>query len=218
MKFPVILVSVAVLLLALGCTGDRRRGSSGSRGGDPTGASQPRPGAGTPICSNTCEWAQNGICEDGATGSTSARCERGTDCADCGTRYDSTTAGESSGSADEDAGIIPPAPAGCECDYYAGECECDCDPDCADVSGSSGSTGTRGFADSCDCLDDVTGGYCASNDCADGLECFRLEGWDFCTTPCSSMDVGSYDVCPSGGVCSEVEVLPSVPYDVCTPT
>jgi hypothetical protein len=126
MNLRVILVVVAVVLLTLGCKGDRRRGSSGSRGGDPSGATTPRPGAGIPVCSNSCESAENGICEDGATGSTSGTCERGTDCGDCGTRYD-TSRSESDGSSDREA-----PPVDCECDSYEGECECDCDPDCDD--------------------------------------------------------------------------------------
>ena len=37
-------------------------------------------------CANTCTWPRNGICEDGGLDSTSADCEYGSDCADCGWR------------------------------------------------------------------------------------------------------------------------------------
>ncbi|MGE0789294.1 MAG: DUF418 domain-containing protein [Sandaracinaceae bacterium] len=39
-----------------------------------------------PGCSNTCESAYDGECDDGAEGSLYDVCERGTDCADCGAR------------------------------------------------------------------------------------------------------------------------------------
>ena len=38
------------------------------------------------VCSNTCEYANDGICDDGALGSFYDVCDYGTDCADCGVR------------------------------------------------------------------------------------------------------------------------------------
>lgn len=215
MKLRVILVVVAVALLTLGCKGDRRRGSSGSRGGDPSG-STPRPGSGTPICSNTCERAENGICEDGAIGSMSSACERGTDCSDCGTRYDSTSSGDGEG--DGPAPTTRDASTSCECDYYEWECEdCHCDPDCEDRGGSTHDAGggTAGFGDECECFD--TGeGFCGSSSCGGDLECFAAGGYGICTTPCSSFDVGLYEVCPSGGQCQELALEES--WYLCVPS
>lgn len=37
-------------------------------------------------CSNTCQWANDGVCDDGGSGSTYNLCDLGTDCADCGAR------------------------------------------------------------------------------------------------------------------------------------
>jgi hypothetical protein len=42
----------------------------------------------TELCTNTCDWSGDGECDDGGTGSTFAICEYGTDCDDCGTRYE----------------------------------------------------------------------------------------------------------------------------------
>lgn len=40
----------------------------------------------TSMCTDTCFWPNNGLCDDGGPGSASARCALGTDCTDCGTR------------------------------------------------------------------------------------------------------------------------------------
>ncbi len=37
-------------------------------------------------CSNTCDWAFDGVCDDGAIGSETDACGYATDCADCGER------------------------------------------------------------------------------------------------------------------------------------
>ena len=37
-------------------------------------------------CSNTCEWAGDGACDDGGPGSSFSVCDYGTDCDDCGAR------------------------------------------------------------------------------------------------------------------------------------
>lgn len=44
--------------------------------------SSPPPG----LCTNTCEYASDGMCQDGSTGSVSVACALGTDCEDCGNR------------------------------------------------------------------------------------------------------------------------------------
>src|SRR6056297_2846243 len=40
------------------------------------------------LCSNTCEFASDGDCDDGGPSSDFNLCELGTDCADCGARSD----------------------------------------------------------------------------------------------------------------------------------
>lgn len=57
----------------------------GTRSG---GSSAPSPPAGvsTGNCTNTCEFARDGICDDGGPGSEFSDCTLGTDCDDCGSR------------------------------------------------------------------------------------------------------------------------------------
>ena len=52
------------------------------------------------ICTNECEYAHDGDCDDGGPGSDYSLCEYGTDCADCGPRpADREEAGDSDGAA-----------------------------------------------------------------------------------------------------------------------
>jgi len=199
MKKPAIFAFLAVVLLASACQGDRRRGSSGSRGGDGSA----RPGAGAPICSDTCETQNDGVCDDGATGSDNEWCAHGTDCMDCGTRYVSSSSSD--------------PVEGCECDIYEGECnaDCSCDPDCDRSSGGSGSGSAGDFGDPCACSSSDAEGWCSSSDCGDGLTCFGLYGSGYCTTPCSY--VGEYEECPPGGQCQEL-ALELGTYLLCGPT
>ena len=44
-----------------------------------------------PICSNTCKHANDGVCDDGGTGSQYSVCGYGTDCTDCGCRSERPT-------------------------------------------------------------------------------------------------------------------------------
>ena len=37
-------------------------------------------------CSNTCEYRNDGACDDGGEGASYAQCELATDCTDCGVR------------------------------------------------------------------------------------------------------------------------------------
>jgi hypothetical protein len=39
-----------------------------------------------PGCSNTCQYAKDGVCDDGGPGAVYSLCPCGTDCSDCGTR------------------------------------------------------------------------------------------------------------------------------------
>ncbi len=44
-------------------------------------------------CRDTCEFANDGTCDDGGSGSESNLCESGTDCSDCGPRHDTNDTG-----------------------------------------------------------------------------------------------------------------------------
>lgn len=202
MKFRLIFTSLFVVLLASACYGDRRRGSSGSRGGDPGGT--PRPGAGTPLCTNGCETANDGFCDDGAAESENEWCDLGTDCNDCGTRYTTSD-------------TRPPSTPSCECDYYTDECDgdCACDPDCD----RSPAPTSGGFGDPCECATSSDSGFCYSSDCGSDLECFGISGGGLCTTPCSEFDVGLYEVCPPGGQCQSIDISrDGMPEYLCAPT
>lgn len=58
--------------------------------------------SGFPGCSDDCFYANNLVCDDGARGSSSARCAYGTDCSDCGVRALGT--GGSAGTGGTEAG------------------------------------------------------------------------------------------------------------------
>jgi len=56
--------------------------------GVPTPTPVPTPAAATPyICSNTCMYPSDNLCDDGGAASAYNICATGTDCADCGMRY-----------------------------------------------------------------------------------------------------------------------------------
>ena len=57
--------------------GVRRAGEGGGPG--------PQPG-GQELCTDTCQWAGDGECDDGGVGAMYAECDLGTDCTDCGPR------------------------------------------------------------------------------------------------------------------------------------
>ena len=38
------------------------------------------------LCNNSCEWANDGVCDDGGPGARYDVCDLGTDCSDCDTR------------------------------------------------------------------------------------------------------------------------------------
>jgi hypothetical protein len=191
-----LILALLAMVLLIACHSGRR-GASGARSGDPGGSSRP---SGTPVCSNDCETATDGFCDDGGSGAESDRCELGTDCSDCGTRYVSDGA--------------PRSGSGCSCDTYAGECECDCDPDCDVVTPPS----TAGqFGDSCECYTPDATGFCESSGCDSSLYCFGYMGYGVCTVPCSEFDVGYSDVCPPGGQCQSGEFDGEIWY-LCAPT
>ena len=73
-----LLGSIAVLALLL-------LPSSGSAQDDPLNVGE--------LCTNTCNWAGDGECDDGGVGSQYRVCSFGSDCADCGSRNESQRRG-----------------------------------------------------------------------------------------------------------------------------
>ena len=74
-------IPCAVLGYAAGLSGSSASGATGSS----SGRAQPSPSSGG-SCSNTCNSANDGECDDGGPRSQYAVCALGTDCADCGAR------------------------------------------------------------------------------------------------------------------------------------
>jgi hypothetical protein len=70
-----------VLSTVTGC-GGRDRGTTGPGPTADGGASGSSDAGG--LCTNTCEYANDGECDDGSPGAAYSLCELGTDCNDCG--------------------------------------------------------------------------------------------------------------------------------------
>ena len=79
--------------------------TSSSGGSSSGGSSSGGSSSGGGICTNTCQYANDGVCDDGGPGSTYNVCTYGTDCNDCGIRYGtSSSGGSSSGSSSSSGG------------------------------------------------------------------------------------------------------------------
>jgi len=50
------------------------------------GDAVPPGGQAQALCSNACQWAYDGECDDGGEGRYSSECQYGSDCGDCGPR------------------------------------------------------------------------------------------------------------------------------------
>ena len=62
---------------------------------DQGGGSRREPdGDGQELCSNSCYWADDGVCDDGGHGAEYVECDLGTDCNDCGPRYNDGGSGD----------------------------------------------------------------------------------------------------------------------------
>ena len=48
------------------------------------------------LCSNSCYWANDGVCDDGGHGAEYVECDLGSDCNDCGPRYGDGSGGQDS--------------------------------------------------------------------------------------------------------------------------
>lgn len=135
------------------------------------------------LCSNTCQFAGDGECDDGDPGSETSFCDRGTDCLDCGPRGAS-----GSGSIGTDAGEVDD----CPCDMTFAECDqgCGCDPIC-DLP-------PRGAACVCDVEYCAGGGVCQPSDaCVDNI----------CRKRC--LPRNDSEDCPEGTFCIDRGILRS---------
>jgi hypothetical protein len=117
------------------------------------------------LCTNTCDWARDGDCDDGGPSSDYNLCELGTDCADCGVRR-------------------VPASGG-----FAGY-----SPDAApDAVGSGGDTGTARectFNSSCPSRHVCRSGRCVRVECTSNSHC---SGCQRCSdNVCRSCGSGPY--------------------------
>jgi cysteine-rich repeat protein len=101
------------------------------------------------LCSDVCQFANNGICDDGGPGATSDICPLGEDCSDCGPRDESAVCGD---------GVKSPAEA---CDDGNNDPDDYCSPDCRTVTGRCGD-GVMQRNEECDDGNDVGGDGCSS--------------------------------------------------------
>ncbi|MEW5850614.1 MAG: hypothetical protein AB2A00_17645 [Myxococcota bacterium] len=76
------------------CAGTSSSSSSSSSSGGSSGG----------LCTNTCQWHNDGECDDGGEGAQTESCEFGTDCADCGPRPGGSTSSSSSSSSSSGGG------------------------------------------------------------------------------------------------------------------
>src|SRR5690554_5642038 len=75
--------------LGIGSSSSSSSGGSSSGGSSSGGSSSSSSGG--PLCTNTCAYAFDGVCDDGGPGSAYSVCDYGSDCADCGPRYGSSS-------------------------------------------------------------------------------------------------------------------------------
>ena len=94
----------------------------------------------TELCTETCSGANNGLCEDGGSYSTSDTCDLGSDCADCGSRIDGDMDGfdEYADCDDGDATINPLAED--VCNGFDDDCDGDIDEDIDSTEPNSASS------------------------------------------------------------------------------
>ena len=81
-----MLTFVLLLLQLSGTVGLPEQASTAAAAAQGMSARGRRELFGTTYCSNTCNWAADGECDDGGPGAWYSACTLGTDCYDCGTR------------------------------------------------------------------------------------------------------------------------------------
>jgi hypothetical protein len=210
--------TLCLVFLLAACSGSSEGDDVGDDGDDGPGQ----------LCSDSCQYAGDGECDDGGPGAAYDVCAYGTDCADCGPR--------------------DPIGPGCTCDTGAScQAGCVCDPDC----------GGQPIGSPCSCGPDVAycsdtscatnycfwgggiEGYCSQEcgSCPAGFECRELVGvgnWCFklptvapcgsCTdsSDCEAFDQGGFGVeaacfagrcrmrcTPGSGACNCIAGTPS---------
>jgi hypothetical protein len=154
---------------------NRDHDPSGQGGGGGSG------GAGVPLlCGDTCQWAADGVCDDGGPGAAYLDCEYGSDCTDCGPRPDdgsSTTTVTVGGSTTVTVGSGPSTTSGGpECAGIGDDCttHSDCCPGDSLLLCANESTGSH-----C-CV--ASGAACSSDsECCEGYSCvLGSNGYDIC--------------------------------------
>ena len=150
-------------------------------------------------CNDTCNFSDDGDCDDGGPDSDYSVCDFGTDCTDCGRRDPADcvpTCESEEGTAyacgsDGCFDVCGTCPDGQACNFER-QCE-DCEPDCSDGEGGTvecGDDGCGGTCGECGANEGCTWeGTCESCECSDGA-C----GENACGEDCGD--------CPEGQVCS----------------
>ncbi len=77
---------ILILLVAVLCGGQNCSNNGGTQSVD--SGSDDGADSGGLLCMDTCDWAGDGVCDDGGPGAEYDVCAYGTDCADCGPRED----------------------------------------------------------------------------------------------------------------------------------
>jgi hypothetical protein len=203
-------IALAALFMLAACGDDSRPsgGDSGparvdgggvrtDAGPRPDGSSRADTGATGTLCTETCEYTNDGACDDGGPDSMFSVCDFGTDCIDCGPR---------------DPSMCTP-----DCDGAT------CGPDgCGGMCGTCGAMEmcVAGTCESCECMP----GQCGTNAC--GMDCGMCMGSmemcyrEACRTPscmgrtCGRDAAGGYcgtgemGACPDGQGCLDGTCVP----------
>jgi hypothetical protein len=67
------------------------------------------------LCTNTCQYAMDGACDDGGAGAAFSVCDLGTDCADCGSRMGGSGSSSSGGSSGTPRALGEPCSVNSDC-------------------------------------------------------------------------------------------------------
>jgi cysteine-rich repeat protein len=134
------------------------------------------------LCDDSCQFANNLVCDDGGPGATSDICPLGADCADCGPRDEAAVCGD---------GEKSPAEA---CDDGNTDPDDYCSPDCRVVTGRCGD-GIKQPNEECEDGNDVGGDLCSS------ICLFEIP----CTLPDACPNTGQSICDPETLTCAPIE-------------
>lgn len=104
------------------------------------------------VCEDSCRWAGDGECDDGGSGSDYSVCEMGTDCRDCGERYEDEVP------IDEEEYVPARSGGGGSCSSFSftcqycsgqGTCSGGCPSSCSSLCADACSSGGCGSVVSC---------------------------------------------------------------------